>query len=99
MRIRVSVTPGLPGNRKIKKNKRATPRANPWSPLNLLEEVEVYLSYIALCSEEVLVYIVVKGVLLLRVGVTIVTPIAQALFGEKIKRIMVCPIVVIILCV
>lgn len=96
--IRASRTPGLPGNQKIK-NKRATPRANPWNPLNLLVEVEVYLSYIALCSEEVLVDFSVEADLLLRVGVTIVTPIAQALFGEYIERIMVRTIVVIVLCV
>ena len=96
MRIRESVTPGLSGNLKIK-NKRATPRANPWNPLNLLEEVEVYLSYIALCFEQVLVDFVVKSVLLVRVSVTIVTPISQALFGEDVERIKIRAIVVTIL--
>ena len=70
---------------------------NPWNPLNLLEEVEVYLSYIALCCEKMLVNFVVEAALLLRVGVTIVTPIAQALFGKYIERIIVRAIVVTIL--
>ena len=90
--------PGATRESKIK-TKRATPRANPWSPLNLLEEVEAYLSYIALCFEQMLVYIVVKLVLLTRVGVTIVTPIAQALFGKDVERIKIRAIVVTILCV
>ena len=46
-----------------------------------------------------LVYIVVKLVLLTRVGVTIVTPIAQALFGKDVERIKIRAIVVTILCV